>query len=191
MKTRLVLCAILVFTTGTAARQHHFDGKTLWRHVEVLAADDMEGRAPGSAGLERAEAYVVDQLQKAGLAPAGVNGYFQPVKLVKREVVETDSSAALVRNGETAPLVLGEDAFFTNDVDQAPKVEAPLVFLGYGLQIPKRTTMISQGSISKAKSRLRCLTGRTASRDLSPHIIRRRPSAGSNSAMQGLSAGSK
>ncbi len=137
MKSTFVLGAVVLLTISVAA-QKHFDGKTLWRYVEVLAADDMEGRGTGTRGLERAEAYVVDQLKRIGLTPAGVNGYFQPVKLLTRTVVERDSSAALVREGEVEALVLGEDAFFPNDVDLAPQVEAPLVFLGYGLQIPEK-----------------------------------------------------
>jgi hypothetical protein len=71
----------------------------------------MEGRAPGSAGLQRAETYVIDRLQKTGLAPAGVHGYLQPVKLLRRRVVERDSSVALLRNGAVDPLVPGEDVF--------------------------------------------------------------------------------
>ena len=133
-----ILGGFFLLAIRAADQQYHFDGKTLWHHVEVLAADDMEGRAPGSHGLERAEAYAIDQSKEFGLAPAGVNGYFQPVKLVNREVAEMNSSAALVRDGEAEPLVLREDVFFTNDVDQPPKLEAPLVFLGYGLQIPEK-----------------------------------------------------
>jgi hypothetical protein len=35
---------VLLFAVGATAQQQHFDGKTWWHHVEVLAADDMEGR---------------------------------------------------------------------------------------------------------------------------------------------------
>jgi len=119
-----------------AAQQRHFDGRSLWRHVEVLAADDMEGRETGSPGLERAEAYVVGQLKKTGVPPAGVEGYFQRVSLAKREVL--DCRAALVRDGRVEPLALGQDAACTTFVDIAPNVEAPLVFLGYGVQVPEK-----------------------------------------------------
>jgi hypothetical protein len=138
LKTRLVLGTFLLLTICAAAEQRRFAGKTLWHHVEILAADDMEGRRAGSPGLERAQAYVADQLKKIGLTPAGVNGYYQPVKLLTRQIVQEDSTAALVRNGEVEPLVVGEDVFFPGDVDVAPKAEAPLVFLGWGLRVPER-----------------------------------------------------
>lgn len=116
----------------------HFDGKTWWKHVQVLADDDMEGRETGSPGLRRAEAYVVDQLTRAGLQPAGRDGFYQPVKLVQRQIDESRSSAALVRDGKAEPLKLGEDAFFSTRVDLAPEeITAPLVFTGYALRVPE------------------------------------------------------
>jgi Zn-dependent M28 family amino/carboxypeptidase len=116
----------------------HFDGKTWWDYVKVLAADNMEGRETGSKGLQAAEAYVVEQLKQAGLEPAGTNGYYQPVKFQSRQIVEKDSSLALIRDGKTEPLTLGEDAFFSTRVDLAPEVQAPLVFVGWGLSIPEQ-----------------------------------------------------
>jgi len=114
-----------------------FDGKTWWEHIKVLAADNMEGRDTGSPGLKKAEAYTVNQLKAAGLQPAGTKGFYQPVKFESRQLVETDSSAALVRNGKAEPLTLGEDMIFSTRVDLAPEVEAPLVFVGYGLSVPE------------------------------------------------------
>src|SRR5437588_11059776 len=96
---------------------NQFDGKIWWNHVKVLADDKMEGRETGSEGLRKAEEYVVQQLTKAGLEPAGTNGYYQPVKFISRQIVEKDSTAALVRNGAEEPLSLGEDAYFSTRVD--------------------------------------------------------------------------
>ena len=139
-KNLTVLCCFLVLAAACAqaAPEIHFDGKSWWGHVKVLAADDMEGRETGSPGLRKAEAYIVEQLKQAGLQPAGTNGFYQPVKFVSRRIVEKDSSASLVRNGKTEPLVLGEDVIFSTRVDLAPEVEAPLVFVGYGLSIPEK-----------------------------------------------------
>lgn len=132
MKRTIVLSAFVWVEFCAVAQQSRFDGKTWWRHVEVLAADNMEGRGTGTPGLERAEAYVVDQLRKSGLAPAGTDGYYQRVKIESRQVAGTDSSAALVRNGKVEALMLGDDAVFNPLVDLESNVEAPLVFLGYG-----------------------------------------------------------
>jgi Zn-dependent M28 family amino/carboxypeptidase len=133
--TTAALAASLLAAPPTAS---HFDGKTWWKHVQVLADDNMEGRETGSPGLRKAQAYVVDQLTKAGLQPAGSDGFYQPVKFVQREIDESGSSAALVRDGRPEPLTLGEDAFFSTRVDLAPEVSAPLVFTGYGLRVPEK-----------------------------------------------------
>src|SRR5439155_24727030 len=117
--------------------QNYFDGKSWWEHVKVLADDNMEGRETGSAGLKRAEAYVIDQLKQSGVEPAGENGYYQPVKFISREIDEKNSSMALVKDGKAEPLILGEDAFFSTRAELAPQVEAPLVFVGYGLKVPE------------------------------------------------------
>ena len=129
---------LVVLAAAQPAPDSHFDGKSWWAHVKVIAADDMEGRETGSPGLRKAEAYVVEQLKQAGLQPAGADGFYQPVKFVSRQIVEKDSSAALVRDGKAEPLAIGEDAIFSTRVDLAPKVEAPLVFVGYGLKVPEK-----------------------------------------------------
>ena len=115
----------------------HFDGKIWWNYVKVLAADDMEGRETGSAGLRKAQEYVVEQLKRAGLEPVGSKAYYQPMQFVSRQIVEKDSSLALVHNGQVEPLALGDDAIFSTRVELAPSVEAPLIFAGYGLTIPE------------------------------------------------------
>ena len=139
MRTSCVAGAVvLVIVCVAAVEGRQFDGKTWWQHVEVLAADAMGGRAVGSTGIKRAQAYVVAALEKHGITPAGPSGYYQPIRVVVREVVAKDSSVALVRDGKAVPLILGEDAVFTPSVELPSSVEAPLVFIGYGLRIPER-----------------------------------------------------
>jgi len=142
MKKSLVLLTLGFCVTLAAFAQqgakNDFDGKTWWDYVKVLADDNMEGRETGSAGLKRAEAYVVEQLKADGVEPAGSDGYYQPVKFEVRQIVEKDSSIALIRDGKSEPLTLGEDAFFNTRVNLAPEIEAPLVFVGYGLTIPEK-----------------------------------------------------
>jgi len=136
----LFLSAALVAqnTPAPAPTAPSFDGKSWWEYVKVLASDDMEGRETGSAGLRKAASYIVEQLKNDGLEPAGSKGFYQPVKLISRQIDESGSSLALVRNGRDEPLVLGEDAMFSTRVDLASEVEAPLVFAGYGLRVPEK-----------------------------------------------------
>ena len=46
-------------------------------HVSFLASDALEGRDTPSRGLDEAAAYIAAQFRRAGLEPAGRDGYFQ------------------------------------------------------------------------------------------------------------------
>ncbi len=141
-KSLLLLPLFLHLTTFLYSQQlpqKHFDGKTWWEYIKVVADDSMEGRETGSEGLRKAEAYVVEQLKKIGAQPAGINGFYQPVRFISRQIVEKESSAALAHNGIEESLVLGDDVQFNTRVDLASdEVKAPLVFAGYGLKIPEK-----------------------------------------------------
>src|ERR1700690_1268205 len=117
-----LLCAI-----SAAAQTAHFDGQTWWDHIKVLADDKLEGRDTGSRGEHEAQKYAIGQLRAAGAEPAGVDGYYQPVKFVSRQIVEKDCSLALVRDGKRESLILGEDATIGTRIMPAPEVEAQLV----------------------------------------------------------------
>jgi Zn-dependent M28 family amino/carboxypeptidase len=105
--------------------------------VVFLADDRLEGRDAGTAGHLQAARYVADQFERNGLAPGGLDGYFQPVTFRSRRIVEEKSSLALVLNGKTVPVVLGDEATFNMRIEPAPSVTAPLVFVGYGLTVPE------------------------------------------------------
>jgi Zn-dependent M28 family amino/carboxypeptidase len=140
---RRLLTAAAIVIAGSIAIQA--DAARWWAHVEVLASDGMEGRNTGSAGHRRAADYVAAEFQRAGLEPAGTRGYLQPIAFKTRRVVESQSSLALVRNGRTEPLTLGEDANLNMRGDPSPLLEAPLVFAGYGLLVPERNINDLQG----------------------------------------------
>src|SRR5579885_1651377 len=114
------------------------DGRRWWSHVLVLADDKLEGRNTGTPGHRKAAEYVAREFERAGLKPAGTEGFFQPVRLIAREIDESHSSLSLVKDsgGEEA-LVLGRDAILSSRVEPAPSLEAGLVFAGYGLSIPE------------------------------------------------------
>src|SRR5437868_3311434 len=84
------------------------DADRWWSYVKVLGDDSMEGRCTGGAGHRRAAEYVAAQFEKAGLEPAGTDGFIQSMNFHTRRIVESGSSLALVRDGRTEPLALGE-----------------------------------------------------------------------------------
>ena len=138
-KLTLAVCVLALPVLAQTPPQSHFDGKSWWDHVKVLADDNMEGRETGSPGLGRAQAYVVEQLKKNGIEPAGADGYYQPVKFIQRQVIEKDSFVALIRDGKSETLTPGDDFNFSTRSDTGGKeISAPLVFVGYGLQIPEK-----------------------------------------------------
>jgi Zn-dependent M28 family amino/carboxypeptidase len=111
------------------------EGARWWRHIEILAADDTAGRFPGTPGYEAAARYVEGQFRQLGLQPAGVDGYRQPVAFDVQTVLPAQSNATLVGPGGAQPLQVGEEVIFGRQ-PQRPDVDAPLVFLGYGLHLP-------------------------------------------------------
>lgn len=56
---------------------------------------------------------------------------------VTRRIVEDHSSLALVRDGGTEQLTLGEHATISLRVNPAKRIDARLVFAGYGLTVPE------------------------------------------------------
>ncbi|MEA3107478.1 MAG: hypothetical protein QOI88_2083 [Gammaproteobacteria bacterium] len=137
MGNRFVLLCLLTVTSVTHAAEH-FDGRSWWEVVKVLADDKYEGRNTGSPGERGAQEYLVGRLRALGIEPAGANGYYQPVELRSRELDEANSGLVLLRDGKEEPLTLGQQAFFTTRVELAPRIAAPLVFVGYGLRVPEQ-----------------------------------------------------
>jgi len=138
MRKFLVALFPVLACAAAQSPQQHFDGQTWWNTVKVLADDKFEGRETGSTGERQAQAYIVAQLQALGLEPAGSDGFYQRVELQTLEVVEAQSSLALVSGAHSRPLTLGEQAYFSTRYSLAPKIDAPLVFVGYGLDIPEQ-----------------------------------------------------
>ncbi len=112
-------------------------GKRWWAHVQFLADDTLEGRDIGSRGFEKAADYMAEQFRAAGLQPAGVNGYRQPMDFDVVRIDESRSSLDLLHDGKTEPVKLGDDAILGVNSHAAETVEAAAVFVGYGLTVPE------------------------------------------------------
>jgi hypothetical protein len=139
---RFALLAVLFFCSqahahGLSTRQATRVGERCWSDVRVLADDAMQGRRAGTPGHRRAAEFVAAQMRQAGLAPAGEDGFFQPVRLQSRQIDEARSSLALVDHGVRTPLALGQDGIIILRGDFARALEAPMIFVGDGLSLPQ------------------------------------------------------
>lgn len=104
------------------------------QHIRVLASDEFEGRAPGSAGEEKTVAYLEQQLKALGLRPGNPDGrYVQDVPLVGFEAVSMTGSFRV--GGRTISLQPLEDfVAISRRVETGAKVaDSEVVFVGYGV----------------------------------------------------------
>jgi Zn-dependent M28 family amino/carboxypeptidase len=108
-------------------------------HVRFLASDLLEGRGTGQRGGDIAAEYIATQFAIYGLKPAGDNGtYMQKVPMVGITPMP-ETTFALAASG-SAPMTLKvlED-YVAYDQTQQPQseIEAPIVYVGYGIRAPE------------------------------------------------------
>ncbi len=133
MSKRLLIVALLICRAQPAMAQ----AEQWWSDVKALAHDSMRGRDTGSPEHRKAAEFIAAAFRQAGLKPGGTAGYLQAVKFVARSIDEPQSSLTLIRAGQEEKLVLGEDAFFVLRAPLAARVDAPVVFVGHGLNLPE------------------------------------------------------
>jgi Zn-dependent M28 family amino/carboxypeptidase len=139
-----------------AARQAaaSIDPEKIRAHVRFLSSDLLEGRGPGKRGGQLAAEYIATQFALAGAKPAGENGtYFQAVPLMAVHTDADKTSFTLVpTSGAPIELKYGED-YVTKDQTGAPSVDldAPIVFVGYGINAPEYRWNDYQGVDVKGK----------------------------------------
>ncbi|HEY3990942.1 MAG TPA: M28 family peptidase [Acidobacteriaceae bacterium] len=116
------------------------DPERIRASVKYLADDKLEGRGPGTAGDRMAAKYLSEQFASYGLTPAGDNGsWYQKVPLYAVRTVPEKTSFQLVPKGGV-PLTLQYGAeFVTNNQTGAAvaEIDAPIVFVGYGIRAPE------------------------------------------------------
>jgi Zn-dependent M28 family amino/carboxypeptidase len=111
------------------------DSSIWWAHIKALASDEFQGRLTGSPGYRQAAEYVAKNFERMGLKPAGTQGYFQSVAFETQSIDTARSSVRLNRGADTVDV--SDRMVLTPSVLQRPSVEAPLVFVGYGIHLPE------------------------------------------------------
>jgi Zn-dependent M28 family amino/carboxypeptidase len=123
-------------------------------HVRFLSLDLLEGRGPGTRGDSLAAEYIVTQYALAGLKPAGDNGtYFQRVPLYAVHTDEEKTKFAFVPPaGQPVDLAYGTQIVSKDQTGQASAtIDAPIVFVGYGINAPEYKWNDYQGVDIKGK----------------------------------------
>lgn len=122
-----------------------FDPQRLSEVVKTLSSDEFEGRGPATAGETRTIDYVVAQMRAAGLQPGGdlkdgKRAWTQAVPLLRAEIVGTPTLSVAV-DGKAQALTQGAEIAVRAAMDGSKAVsivDAPLVFVGYGVKAPER-----------------------------------------------------
>ncbi|MBC7504521.1 MAG: M28 family peptidase, partial [Sandarakinorhabdus sp.] len=138
-KLPLAVSLLLISGSAMAAEATTPRGKAWWADIAALASDKTEGRLPGSRGYDLAAEHVVARFKTLGLAPAGdAGGFAQPVAFEDQVIDHAASSGTLIAaDGTRAPVMMGDALLVSpGGAPRSPSVDAPLVFIGYGLKLP-------------------------------------------------------
>ena len=141
----LAITTALFFTTSAIAQQSErepagIDPDKLEETVRTMASDQFEGRAPGTVGEERTIGYLIGRLQGLGLEPGGEDGtWTQKVPLLHTRL-GTPGTLSFKHGGTTKNLNFPKDIYVSTlqPSDTAAIDNAPLVFVGYGVDAPER-----------------------------------------------------
>lgn len=121
--------------------------------MRFLSDDSLEGRGTATRGHQIAAKFMATRFERLGLQPAGDHGtYFQSVPLRKMLLDAPHTSLALVRAGHPETLRLGSDFVAEPDPMRAvTSVEAPMVYVGFGVTAPEQHYDDYKGIDAKGK----------------------------------------
>src|SRR3954464_15817514 len=108
--------------------------------AKTLASDAFEGRGPGTAGEAKTIAYLVQQFQSLGLEPGGPDGHWTQTVPLGRTQLDKSGKAGFAISGQAIPLAFPQDIYLSSvrETDRARIADAPVVFVGYGVEAPER-----------------------------------------------------
>jgi Zn-dependent M28 family amino/carboxypeptidase len=134
----VALAAWLVGTASGAAPT--VDPARLSEHIRVLSSDAFEGRGPATPGEDKSVAYISGQMKVLGLTPTGDDGGWTQAVPLRRFVTPGPIAVGFTLAGTPRPLTELNDIVVHTEVptDRVSVKDAPLVFIGYGVDAPER-----------------------------------------------------
>jgi Zn-dependent M28 family amino/carboxypeptidase len=131
--------AALGFDPAVTAAIQGIDPERIRAHVKFLADDLLEGRGTGTRGGDIAARYIATEFALYGLKPAGDNGtYLQKVAFTGVHTEASSTMELVPAKGAPIDLKLGDDYVTSNQTQtDSVAIDAPIVFLGYGIEAPE------------------------------------------------------
>jgi Zn-dependent M28 family amino/carboxypeptidase len=152
MKHSLILLACLILLAACAkdrpsaavetviAEAASISAERISEHVRVLASDEFEGRAPGTAGESKTIAYLIEQLEAIGIEPGGPEGsWTQAIPMIHTQL--DDAGVLMIRQGGSSYAWVQAEDVEISTVRPASTItidEAPMAFVGFGVYAPER-----------------------------------------------------
>jgi Zn-dependent M28 family amino/carboxypeptidase len=149
---KLSIAVLVAFTSLLAAQSqpglppaaqkamNSIDAGKIRATVKYLSDDALQGRGTGQKGGDMAADWIAAQFKSYGLLPAGDHGtYFQQVNFFGVTTDPKQTKFAFVpKSGSEIALKFADD-YVVNDQTHAEKseIDAPLVFVGYGIKAPE------------------------------------------------------
>lgn len=108
-------------------------------HVQTLASDDFEGRAPGGRGERLTVEYIQGHFERIGLEPGNDGSWVQTVPMVETTAAP-DTTFDLVMGSNTRTLAAGSEMVIGTRTGQrsVSVTDSELVFVGYGVNAPEQ-----------------------------------------------------
>jgi Zn-dependent M28 family amino/carboxypeptidase len=184
MRSAATLAASLLATSLLAqtippavkAAEASIDGEKIRAHVKFLADDLLEGRGPGLRGSEIAAQYIATQFALYGLKPGGDNGtYLQQINFVGMNAIPEKTTMSIIPpkrpEGQIGIMLYSYDLKYGDDYTVSNRtltptvdIDAPIVFVGYGITAPEFNWNDYAGIDVKGKVIL-CIVGDPPSTD--------------------------
>ncbi len=109
--------------------------------VRKLASDQFEGRKPGTLGERMTTAWLKDQFERIGLAPANDGSWFQNVPMLETTLLDADDTKLEVTGEAGTTTFAYRDDMIVGTLDASPQVDlrdSDIVFVGYGVNAPEQ-----------------------------------------------------
>ena len=137
----LASCFVLAAGVLLAEKSHapKIDPLRISATVKYLSSDLLEGRGTGQKGGDAAADWIADQFKSYGLKPAGANGtFFQDVPMVGLRTLPSTTFSFVPASGAPVELKNLDDFVTTNETQtESADIDAPIVFVGYGITSPE------------------------------------------------------